>query len=86
MVKWDLFEQIFVSYLYFRLANYKELFNLQHASLQNVIEHIFGVCKRRFRLMAAAAEYSLQTQLKIPGAIASLHKFVHVHDPDDLAN
>ena len=36
--------------------------------------------------MAAAAEYSLQTQSKIPGAIASLHNFVHVHDPDDLAN
>ena len=36
--------------------------------------------------MAAAAEYSLWTQSKIPGAIASLHNFVHVHYPDDLAN
>ena len=36
--------------------------------------------------MAAAAEYSLRTQSKISGAIASLHNFVHVHDPDDLAN
>ena len=86
MVKWDLFEQILVSYLHFRPANYKELFNLRHASLRNVIERIFGVCKRCFRLMAAAAEYSLRTQSKIPGAIASLHNFVHVHDPDDLAN
>ena len=86
MVKWDLFEQILVSYLYFRPANYKELFNPWHASLRNVIEHIFGVCKCRFSLMAAAAEYSLQTQSKIPGAIASLRNFVHVHDPDDLAN
>ena len=36
--------------------------------------------------MSAAAEYSLRTQSKIPGAIAFLHNFVHVHDPDDLAN
>ena len=72
MVKWDLFEQILVFYLHFRPANYKELFNLWHASLQNVIEHIFGVCKCHFRLMAGAAEYSLQTQSKIP----ALHPFI----------
>jgi hypothetical protein len=35
--------------------------------------------------MAAAAEYGLRTQAKIPAAIAALHNFVHVHDPDDLA-
>ncbi|KAF9473334.1 hypothetical protein BDN70DRAFT_817388, partial [Pholiota conissans] len=56
-----------------------------HASLRNVIECIFGVCKRRFRLMAAAAEYSLQTQAKIPAALAVLHNFIHTFDPDDLA-
>jgi hypothetical protein len=71
--------------LFFRPTDYKELFNLRHASLRNVIERIFGVCKRRFRLMAAAAEYSLRTQSKIPGAVAVLHNFVHIHDPDDLA-
>lgn len=35
--------------------------------------------------MAAAAEYGLHTQAKIPAAIAALHNFVHIHDPDDLA-
>ena len=35
--------------------------------------------------MAAAAEYGIRTQAKIPGAIAALHNFVHIHDPDDLA-
>lgn len=67
-------------------ANYKELFNLRHASLRNVIERIFGVCKRQFRLMSAAAEYNLHTQAKIPGAIATLHNFIHIHDPDNLAH
>lgn len=35
--------------------------------------------------MAAAAEYSLHTQSKIPAAIAGLHNFVRRWDPDDLA-
>ena len=28
--------------------NYRELFNLRHASLRNVIERIFGVLKRKY--------------------------------------
>jgi hypothetical protein len=35
--------------------------------------------------MAAAAEYSLQTQAKIPAALAVLHNFIRIFDPDDLA-
>lgn len=35
--------------------------------------------------MAAAAEYSLRVQSKIPAAIAALHNFVRTWDPDDLA-
>jgi hypothetical protein len=31
-----------------RPCNHKELFNLCHAMLQNVIEHIFGVLKNCF--------------------------------------
>jgi hypothetical protein len=47
-----------------------------------VIECIFGVVKRRFRLMVAAPEYSLETQAKIIHAICVLHNFIHVHNPD----
>lgn len=63
----------------------KELFNLCHASLWNVIECIFGVCKRCFKLMTAAPEYSLWTQAKIPLALSALHNFIHIHDPTDEA-
>ena len=35
--------------------------------------------------MAAAAEYCLRTQAKIPAALAVLHNFVRVYDPDDEA-
>ena len=29
--------------------------------------------------------YNIRTQSKIPGAIAALHNFIHIYDPDDLA-
>ena len=35
--------------------------------------------------MAAAAEYSVNTQAKIPAAMAALHNFIRIYDPDDLA-
>jgi hypothetical protein len=31
--------------------NAKELFNLRHASLHNVVEHIFGVAKQKFKIL-----------------------------------
>lgn len=65
--------------------DYKELFNLRHAQLRNVIEHIFGVVKRRFRLMVAGPEYSRGVQAKIPAALAFLHNFIRHHDPFDEA-
>jgi hypothetical protein len=70
---------------FIRPASYQELFNLRHASLRNVIERIFGICKRRFRLMVAAPEYDIHTQSKIPYAMAALHNFIRIHDPDDNA-
>ena len=35
--------------------------------------------------MAAVAEYSVKTQAKIPAALAALHNFIWIYDPDDLA-
>ena len=35
--------------------------------------------------MAAAVEYNLRTQAKIPAALAALHNFIRTFDPDDLA-
>jgi hypothetical protein len=72
--------------LYSRPANAKELFNLRHARLRNVIERIFGVSKRRFRLMNVAPEYSTETQAKIPCALVALHNFIRIADPDDFSD
>jgi hypothetical protein len=67
----------------FRPRNYKELYNLRHSQARNVVERIFGVVKRRFRLMVAAPEYSLETQTKIVPALCVLHNFIRVHDSEE---
>jgi hypothetical protein len=36
--------------------------------------------------MVASPEYNLCTQAKIPAALASLHNFICIHDPDDDAH
>lgn len=68
----------------FRPRNYRELFNLRHATARNVIERIFGVVKRRFWLLVVAPEYTLGTQAKMVPALCVLHNFIRVHDVDDL--
>ena len=60
-----------------------ELFNLRHASARNVIEQIFGVLKRRFRILLLAPEYSLEIQARIPAALCALHNFIRKHDPKE---
>lgn len=54
----------------------KELFNLRHASLRNVIERIFGVLKRKYRILQTPSEYSIETQTRIIVACTGLHNYV----------
>jgi len=45
-----------------RLKDKKELFNLRHASLRNIIEQAFGVLKARFPILNKGRKgYSLKT-------------------------
>ena len=64
----------------YRPQNKKELFNLRHASARNVIERIFGVLKRRFRILLIAPEYNLDIQARIPAALCAIHNFISAHD------
>jgi hypothetical protein len=50
------------SFIYSRPRNAKELFNLRHAQLRNVVEHIFGIVKRRWSIFTRAQEYPIETQ------------------------
>jgi hypothetical protein len=70
-----------IVYIVYRPRNKEELFNLRHASARNVIERIFGVLKRRFRILLLAPEYSLQIQARIPAALCAIHNFISIHDP-----
>jgi hypothetical protein len=70
--------------MYCRPQNHKELFNLHHAQLRNVIEQIFGVVKWRSKVLVVAQEYSIQTQAQLVGALAVLHNFIQIHDLTDV--
>ena len=70
--------------LLYRPHNHKELFNLRHAMLRNVVERIFGVVKRRFRILLLPPEYSMEIQARIPPALCLVHNVIRVHDPNDM--
>src|SRR5579859_69596 len=59
-----------------RPTTYKELYNLRHSSLRNVIECGFGVIKRRFPVLRFGSEYSLNTQIKLFPALALLSNYI----------
>src|SRR6267154_5018847 len=70
--------------LYYRPCNHKELFNLRHAMLRNVVERIFGVVKRQFHILLLPPEYSMEIQARIPPALCLVHNVIRVHDPNDM--
>lgn len=56
--------------------NAKELFNLRHSSLRNVIERIFGVLKRQWKILGGkGCEYSIDTQTDLFYALTGLYNF-----------
>ena len=65
--------------------NKEELFNLRHAQARNCIERIFGVVKKRFRILQLAPEYKKDKALqsRIPSALIAIHNFIRHHDPDE---
>ena len=71
-------------YLYYRPENAHELFNLRHSSLRNIIERIFGVVKRKFKILGQVPEYSIDTQVDLVLALCGLYNFIcQYEDIDD---
>ena len=62
--------------------NSKELFNLRHASLRNVVERIFGVLKRKYQVLGTPSEYLIETQTHIILACCILHNYVRLVEGD----
>jgi hypothetical protein len=57
--------------------NAKELFNLRHSSLRNVIERAFGVLKKRFEILSKPPSFKeFETQIKVVYACTALHNFL----------
>jgi hypothetical protein len=63
--------------------NSKELFNLRHSSLRNAIERIFGVLKKRFRVLTHQLEYSYEIQVRLVKVICCLHNIIRLTGGDD---
>jgi hypothetical protein len=49
-----------------------------------VIERIFGVIKRRFRILVIPPEYDMKTQARLPAALGALHNFIRDNDPAEM--
>ena len=67
-------------------ANPSELFNLQHTSARNDIEHIFGVLKHCFKILICPPEIGVDLQVRLPPALAAIHNFIRNLNPADLSN
>jgi hypothetical protein len=57
---------------------------MRHSAARNAIERIFGVLKRRFRILQLPPEYNMRTQVLIPPALAALHNFIREFNPEEI--
>lgn len=48
-----------------------------------MIERTFGVLKKRFKVLIFAQEYVLEDQARLMSALAVVHNFILIHDPND---
>ncbi|GMI75413.1 hypothetical protein like AT5G41980 [Hibiscus trionum] len=69
-----------------RPENAKELFNLRHSSVRTTVERVFGILKKRFRVLDAEPFWDFQTQVDIVLACCIIHNHIMGVDPNDLIN
>jgi hypothetical protein len=46
-----------------------------------VVERIFGVLKKCFKVLVSTPEYGLEFQAKLIQALLSVHNFIRIYDP-----
>ena len=70
-----------------RPQNSKELFNLRHSALRNVVERTIGVFKHRFTYFEAGRRnLPLRTQVEVVYALTAVHSFINMYNQNDLAS
>ncbi|KDQ52566.1 hypothetical protein JAAARDRAFT_138590, partial [Jaapia argillacea MUCL 33604] len=52
----------------------------------NVIEQIFGILKQQFIILNHPPYGSMEVQARIPPALAAIHNFICIHDPNKICN
>lgn len=60
------------------------MFNLRHSSLRNAIERIFGVLKKRFKILTDQLEYQFEVQVRLVKAMCCLHNIIRITGGDDM--
>jgi hypothetical protein len=63
-----------------RPKNKKELYNLRHATLRNIVERIFGCIKKKFPILQVAPEVELRKQVRLIYALVMLWNFMQKHE------
>lgn len=66
-----------------RPVDAKELFNLRHSSLRNVVERVFGVLKNRFHILEKRPRYDKETQVRLVYALVALYNFIRRTNAED---
>lgn len=56
--------------------NAKELFNLKHSSLRNVVERSFGVIKKRFPILVVMPSFHFPYQCELVSCCVLIHNFI----------
>ena len=59
-----------------RPANSRELFNLRHSTLRNVIERSYGVVKKRFSILESMHSYPYPVQVHLALCCFMVHTFI----------
>lgn len=49
-----------------------------------MIERIFGVVKKRFKVLRELTDLPIEGQARLVPACLVIHNFIRIHDPDDL--
>jgi hypothetical protein len=62
-----------------RPANARELFNLRHSALRNVVERIFGITKLWFRILTNTSSYSFPFQIEFVYGCMIVHNFIRMN-------
>ncbi|XP_016199328.1 protein ALP1-like [Arachis ipaensis] len=66
--------------------NFREYFNKKHSSARNIIEHCFGLLKKRWAILRSPCFYQIKTQNKIIIACCLLQNFIRLNmdsDPEE---